>query len=428
MMNPNEVNNTGNQVNNNPVSGMSFVTGPVNKNTNTQSITPSVENNNQVGNMSFVNQPVQENIISQPVIQPEPVINPNTVSEPVNSINNPAPVISAPVTNIVEPTLNNPQVTQVEQNINQSVENNSNNQFQQPINQSMNMQQTVPNVSDVNNINTVQPVVGNVNQVSDSSFEEPSVKKKRNPIMIVLILILLTAIGVALGVFLFNKFGNKDNSESETTSVEEPVNVNLNSNTINGGDVDTNILNSVLSIVGIASSNNVRNNDLLNYYLSNNDYMDKINDIIVYSAVNSEGNTSSEINYPEDYDKMSDVGACTDAVNCALISKTDAELLLKRYNLETDLTKYFYKSSEIDDVYGIHYEEYNSSLFEGDNLGIIHNVNATVPNNTDISVSDIQTINYNENGNMQSINKNVTYIFKLGEDNNYYLDSVTVNE
>ena len=428
MMNSNEVNNTGNQVNNNPVSGMSFVTGPVNKNTNTQSITPSVENNNQVGNMSFVNQPVQENIISQPVIQPEPVINPNTVSEPVNSINNPAPVISAPVTNIVEPTLNNPQVTQVGQNINQSVENNSNNQFQQPINQSMNMQQTVPNVSDVNNINTVQPVVGNVNQVSDSSFEEPSVKKKRNPIMIVLILILLTAIGVALGVFLFNKFGNKDNSESETTSVEEPVNVNLNSNTINGGDVDTNILNSVLNIVGIASSNNVRNNDLLNYYLSNNDYMDKINDIIAYSAVNSEGNTSSEINYPEDYDKMSDVGACTDAVNCALISKTDAELLLKRYNLGTDLTKYFYKSSEIDDVYGIHYEEYNSSLFEGDNLGIIHNVNATVPNNTDISVSDIQTINYNENGNMQSINKNVTYIFKLGEDNNYYLDSVTVNE
>ena len=46
------------------------------------------------------------------------------------------------------------------------------------------------------------------------------------------------------------------------------------------------------------------------------------------------------------------------------------ELLLKKYNLGTDLTKYFYKSSEIDDVYGIHYEEYNSSLFEEDNLGI----------------------------------------------------------
>lgn len=425
MMNPNEINNnTGNQVNNSPVGGMNFVTGPVNENTNTQPVTPSVENNNPVVSMNFVNQPVQENVISQPVIQPEPVINPNTVSEPVNSINNPVPIIPTPVTNIVEPILNNPQV--VEQNINQSVQNNSNNQVQQPINQNINIQQLAPNISD--NINTVQPVVSNVNQVQDSSLEDTSVKKKRNPIMIVLVLILLTAIGVALGVFLFNKFGNKNDTESENTTVEEPVTVNLNSNTINGGDVDTNILNSVLNIVGIASSNNVRNNDLLNYYLSNNNYMDKINDIIVYSAVNSEGNTSSEINYPEDYDKMSDVGACTDAVNCALISKTDAELLLKKYNLGTDLTKYFYKSSEIDDVYGIHYEEYNSSLFEGDNLGITHFVNAVMANDTDINISDNQTISYNENGNIQTNNKNVSYVFKLGEDNNYYLDSVTVNE
>ena len=240
----------------------------------------------------------------------------------------------------------------------------------------------------------------------------------------------LTVIGIALGIFLFNKFGNKGSNEENNTPVEETTQTNLSNNVINNTNVDGEKLNEVLNLVGIVTSNEFANNNSLNYYVSNSNYVDNGNDIILYYSVNSDGNTNSEITYPEEYDKMSDVGACSDAVSCALITKTDAENVLKKYNLGTDLTKYFFKSSEIEDVYGIHYGgTLVLDMFNNPDAGITHNVNAEAINESDISIIDNQTINtVGTDGNIQNTTKNVTYLFKLSDDGSYHLDSVTVSE
>lgn len=393
---------------------------------------PTVSNNvDNSGNMGFVSG--QQNV-NNVVSQPEATIQPQSGQDVSMQLSQ---------TTMQQPTvINDTSVTPAVDTV--SVVNNQS--FSQPVNSvnvvgnvlpEQNVNQgisSVQPVQSVNGLNTISPAeplpdaTGTVN--TTGSLEEPEEKKKRSPVVILLIVFVLTVIGVALGIFLFTKFGNKGNNEENNTPVEETTQTSLSNNVINNTNVDTEKLNEVLNLVGIASSSDIANNNSLNYYVSNSNYVDNGNEIILYYAVNSDGNTSSEITYPEEYDKMSDVGACSDAVSCALISKVDAENMLKKFNLGTDLTKYFFKSSEIEDVYGIHYGgTLVLDMFNNPDAGITHNVSAETVNESDISIIDNQTINtVGTDGNMQNTTKNVTYLFKLSDDGSYHLDSVTVSE
>lgn len=433
-------NNMNTQTNNNQVGGMNFVTGPKPvledsntlsngmQNNNVNPITQPIVNNT---NAQSVQNPVSENVTEIPnsnVVVPQMVTNNvnNMVDSNVNNVQ----------TNVVNqnPDLNTQQIAPVmTQSVIQETPNvvqNMTEQVQQPVSQSVSDVSSTLNVSNMTSNQTLETPVNQEPGMS-SVLEEPK-KKKRNPIITLLIIALLTVIGVAIGIFLFTKFGNNNNSSNNQNmdnNVEENTSTNLSNNIIKNTDVDNIKLNEVLSIVGIAPNVNVKNNNSLNYLISNNNYKDNAKDIIIYLAVNETGTTSSEIVYPDDYELKNDVGACSDSVSCALISKTDAEKLLKQLNLGTNLDDYFYKSSEIDDVYGIHF---NGSLvmdiFDSVGTDIIHNLNAKMSNDTDIVINDIQIINtIDENGEIQTSNKNVTYIFKTSEDNSYYLDSVNVN-
>lgn len=394
-------------------------------------------NNNNTSNLN-----VGMNFVTGEASVPQQIVNTQAISQQPISVNTgssvenvatipqqvtPQSIVSQPVVESVQPSLENTSTVQ------QSVSNvNVNTIQQQPVqNQMLENVQPVQSVNGLNTLPPVQPTVTteiSPNAVNSSLGDEVHPKKK-NMLVILLVIVLLTVIGVVLGIFLFNKFGKKDNNVSDTSVVQKNDNVSLNNNVINNTGVDDKTLREVLNLVGIASTSDTNNNDALNYYISNNNYVNEANNIILYYAVNDEGKTSSQITLPEGYDIKSDVGACSDAVNCALISREDAEKILKVFKLGDDLSKYFYKSSEIDDTYGIHYDvTLPFAIFNGDNLGISHNLSASLENESTIKVDDNQTIDYlDDNGNVLNISKVVTYIFKV-QDSYYYLDSVSVSE
>ena len=383
----------------------------------TYSQSSSVYDSSMQSNMTYEQNRVVEPVVSS---QPQPVNYQNNISQSMGMAVNQTVI---PQSNISE-SLNSASIQpgNVSTNVSSALHT------QQVVNPTISENNTFESASLLNNMSSSQLVENTLNTEINVSntLENTSEKKKKNPVVIVLIILLLTAIGVALGYFLFQKYGNKGNMVDEDTAITDDLPAVLSSNAINSIDVDGERLSQVLNIVGIASNSAVANNNMLNYVVSNIDYIEKMNDIIVYSSVTVNDSTLV-MTYPDGYDKMLDVGACSNTTNCALISKTDAENILKKYNLGSDLEKYFYKSSELDDVYGIHYEEL-SSMFSGSDTGIVHTVNASLVSEVDINVTDNQVITYiDDGGSLQSDNKSVTYIFKLNEDNNYYLSGVTIN-
>lgn len=424
-------NNTNVNLNNNqaPVGGMNFVTGEGSIPQQNVVNQPVMEQPNVVNSIPMVNNVQPQQVASQPIVN-QPVENNNSVEQAINNnivsqqnvqsvqTMNTVPAQEQPITNMVpnvEP-VNTSSVSVQEQPV---------------VNQSINLQP----VQGVNELNNLPPVQSNVDpnnmNNTNGNVDEMKSSKKINPILAVLLVIVLSAAGVALGFFLFNKFGNKgENEPVEQDVVDDNTPVTLSENTINNTNVDSPKLNEVLTALGIASTNSLANNDNLNYYLSVENYKDNAKDIIVYASINTEGKTSSEIELPEGYDLKSDVGACSDSVGCALISKEDAEKVMKLYNLGDDLTKYYYKSSEIDDVYGIHY---GGSLvlaqFNGADAGIKHNLVAEIANENAIKISDNQVITYYDDlGSVQTKNLNVTYLFKSSNTGSYYLDNVSVSD
>lgn len=413
MMNQNNENLNNNQKS---VTGMSFVTGenPLpEQNTVNQSV---VQHSNVVNSNLMV-----DNTACQPVTQQPNVVNTNRLVDNTSLQQAASPtVVSQPVINTVQDTIsvNSP---------NTLLSENSNAANQTNVAQTVNNTHPVQGVNEHNNLSSVQSnVIPNNNSNNNDELKS---KKKINPIIIVLLVIVLTAVGVFLGIFLFNKFGNKGNNEFQNENISENESSNnLSNNIINNTNVDFSKLNEVLNALGISSNHTLANNDSLNYYLSFANFRDNASDIIVYASINNYGKTSSEIILPDEYDLKSDVGACSDSVGCALITKTDAENVMKLYNLGDDLSKYFYKSSEIEDVYGIHY---SGTLvipqFNGENAGINHVLNAELSNDNDIKISDNQTITYYDDlGAVQTKNSNVIYLFKLSNAGSYYLDNVSV--
>ena len=235
------------------------------------------------------------------------------------------------------------------------------------------------------------------------------------------IILLLTVVGVIVGVLFFNKFGvNKGKTESVAV---ESNSTTISSNVINNVDVDAQKLDDVLKLLGISE----KNIDELTFFVTDENYQDNAKDIITYFAILGSDMTSLFEN-ADSY--KNDKGACSDTEGCAIISKANAEEILKLYNFSGELKDYFYKSEKSDDVYGIHY---GSTLvlpkFDGDNLGIGHNLTAKYIGDSDIDIEDKQLFNYNDDeGQFKSVNRVAKYTFKKDTDGSYHLDNVLISE
>lgn len=228
-----------------------------------------------------------------------------------------------------------------------------------------------------------------------------------------------------------NNFENNnitDNNGENNNVTDDNVSKEEFTTQINNKNVEPETLNYLLKALGIASSENEYGKVNLSDDISNSNYQEKAGDIIVSYAVEATGNVDS-IELPEDYDRTKD-DACLNSVSCAIISEEKAKEIIRLYNFKGEITDYFYKSSLLDNMYGIHF---GGTLVRGEwngiNAGISHDVISENIDSTNIKITDNQTIKkYNlENPNtIVTTIRNVTYNFKKDAEGNYYLDSVEI--
>lgn len=278
----------------------------------------------------------------------------------------------------------------------------------------------------------VQPTVVNTGTVSELPPANETPKKGNSIIIKILIFLLLTAIGIALGYFLFLKFGNKDTQDIDDSVIDNNGEaVTFNNNVINNVNVDVTNLRNVLSIIGIASTTQENNNNILNYYVSNENYKENAREIISYY-----GGSNNLFNVlPTD--------VCEGA-QCSIISKDNAMKILKLYNFDGNITDYFITNENYkieDNLLKTDYDLESEYLFtfrtdtsipafaNGDEFNITHNVTSENIEDNNIKIEDIQVLNYyDENGNVSTTNRTVTYNFVQNENNDYSLSSVSISE
>ncbi len=390
--------------------GMNFVTGE-----------ESVPENTQVNQTltSMVNQPEslpqEQNNVGIPSVQEvagptlSSVINqPESLPQEQNNVGIP------PVQEVAGPTLssaiNQPEsLPQEQSNV-------------QPIADTPNQAPTGVENSSINNVienNMPTPQVENVSVAEDEN-EDVKQKKLKKFLVVLVIILALTAIGILLGFVLFDKFGNKGESAEETTVTNNEL---ISVNEINNVNLDATDLETVLGLLGISTFADNNNINALTYYVTNENYRDNAKEIITYYAILG---TDMAMDFEDD---GTDSTICADAVNCSVISKEDALKIIRLYNFDGDLEDYFYKSSVSNDKYGIHYgDTLDLPLFNGTNLGFGHKLTAKYIGDEDISVEDTQIFNYIEDGQVNHVDRVAKYMFKKNDNNEYYLDSVLINE
>ena len=421
----------------NNVGGMNFVTGGDSVPENLDGIGNAVKPAQEVQNTaapaqggatlsSVINEPINAQPQEVPSNVP-PVSNSanatlsSVISGPTPEVQNAAPAqeaatLSSVVNGPVQDTQNN--AVPVQETVNQSVSPPVETQPQEP-------QNALPGTPSIGSVTPNAPLPQQATAPNANNPVEDEKQNKLKKILIfVVVLLALTAIGIIVGFIMFDKFGNKgENLEEPTPTVDENI---IQANVINNYDVDLQELTDALELLGIRDDANGGNVPALTYYVTDENYRDNAKDIIVYYAVLGSDMTSSfDIS-----EYKSDKGACGDSEGCSVISKEDAEKIIKLYDFSGKLEDYFYKSDASDDVYGIHYgDTLELPQFNGTNLGIGHNLTARYVGDDDIDIEDTQVFNYNDDeGEVKNTNRVVKYTFKKNEDEGYYLDSVLINE
>ena len=390
--------------------GMNFVTGEESVPENTQvnqTLTsmvkqpeslPQEQNNVGIPSVQEVAGPTLSSVINQPESLPQEQ---NNVGIP-------------PVQEVAGPTLssaiNQPEsLPQEQSNV-------------QPIADTTNQAPAGVENSPINNVvenNMPTPQVENV-PVTEDENEDVKQKKIKKFLIVLVILLALTAIGILLGFVLFDKFGSKGESAEETPVTNNEL---ISVNEINNVNLDATDLEAVLGLLGISAFADNNNINALTYYVTNENYRDNAKEIIAYYAILG---TGMAMDFEDD---GNDSTICADAINCSVISKEDALKIIRLYNFDGDLEDYFYKSSVSNDKYGIHYgDTLDLPLFNGTNLGFGHKLTAKYIGDEDISVEDTQIFNYIEDDQVNHVDRVAKYMFKKNDNNEYYLDSVLINE
>ena len=351
-------------------------------------------NNETLGSAVKFNVPQPDANIVNNQPEPTPVVNENVQPTLGSFINN--PVAAEAAVGSVSPL--------------QSVDNNAMVNPQNVNNPQNNMAMVQPNIQEVTNSQPLPP-------------SEEEKKKGMSTLLKILIFVLLIVIGISLGFILYQKFGNNNTEPTDNSTNNQTA---LNDNVINNDTVELVNLTKVLNIVGIASTGLVSNNDLLTYYVSNNNYQENAKEIISYYA---KANNLFET-LPED--------VC-EGNHCVVIAKDKVLEIFKMYNLGGNITDYFVTDgSTQDNLLKTDYSFEDKYLFpdrkdietpdfaNGNEFKIGHNMTANYENETTIKVVDNQKITYYENSDVKTSDKVVTYEFRQDDTKEYYLYQVTV--
>ena len=410
----------------NNLSGMSFVTGDDN-------VPENLGDNSTLSNVA--NQQVQETQNTATPVQEQPTLS-SVVSQPVQEAQNTiSPVQENVVTstvvqtqeaqNTVTPVQEQPTLSSVVSQPVQEVQNTV-----PPVQEdvvtptAVQTQEAQNTAAETTNVSQPQQTTNVVSEDNNKPVEDIKQNKLKRVLIIVVVLLALTAIGIVLGFVLFDKFGNKGgNSGEDTTTTDDTI---IRENVINNYDVDAEVLTGVLQLLGIRNAEYGGNVSELTYYVTDENYRDNAKDIITYYAILG-SDMSSSIDSSEYKD---DNGACGDSEGCVVVSKSDAEKIIKMYDFEGTIEEYFYKSDASDDVYGIRYDStLELPQFVGTNLGIGHNLLAKYVGDDDIEIEDAQIFNYNDDENqLKNVKRTVRYTFKKGDSEEYHLDGVLINE
>ena len=180
--------------------------------------------------------------------------------------------------------------------------------------------------------------------------------------------------------------------------------------------VDKAVLNILNDLVGLP---NGEGEDMcLNYYVSNNDYNQYAKQIMTYYGNRNTGSHRYflDATYNETF-------ACNGAADCDMITKSDANKLVKLYNFSGTADDYFTKvDNEYWYKFAAYYNMHGPCLTD---LKITHNATSEYVGDTDVKITDTQVLTYNDNG-AKTVNKTVEYNFKTDENGNYYLNNVIV--
>ena len=232
---------------------------------------------------------------------------------------------------------------------------------------------------------------------------------------IIIILIVIIAV-VVTKKFVPNDKVEQNNNKTTNNSILEDNSPNTN----------TEIINSLYTIIGLPTANN-EGNACLNNAISNNDYSNNAQNIISwYFDIN---NPSVYKNYHYNEEKCQNSEECLKAYTAAdatFISKEEAGKVYNLYNFKGKIEDYFTEIS-------IYPEEYifmrTHFLASQCNIKILHDTTIDNTNNPTIKIIDNQQVTeytFGTNDIENTLNRTVTYYFEMNIENNYNLKEVIV--
>lgn len=245
--------------------------------------------------------------------------------------------------------------------------------------------------------------------------------KKTNVIIIILTILVL---GLT-GYIVYDKVLDAE----ENNNYQKNNNTNQDDNKESTGDENNQItdkaINGAYDLLGLPRTNSDGNN-LLNYYISNNDYNKYTSEIISYYA-----NTWDDKSlFKKVSEEVMNSDACGSSGFCMSIAKEDAKKIFALYNFSGNFSDYFKATSQLKNEYiFIVTNTTVPAIFDSPNTNIKHDIDSYNMLGTDIGITDKQVITIvdeNNSNKLKTISKTVNYEFKMNNEGNYYLYKVDV--
>ena len=235
----------------------------------------------------------------------------------------------------------------------------------------------------------------------------------------VIIIILVIALIGCISYIFYNNSKPKENNDN---TPQEVIKEDIGKNKINNVNVDTSDLNDVLDLIGVSSKNVNENNNLLNHYVTSEDYKNNITEII-------------SLYKPEYYllrlpDKIFNSEICgAGASGCVGIYKEDVEKLYSMFNFDIENKECFKELDGMNEMYI--FESISVLAFGGEQYIINHDISSRYLENNKIEIIDNQQVEIDNGEEKENKNQKVQYIFELKDgkynDKYYALKEVKVD-
>lgn len=274
--------------------------------------------------------------------------------------------------------------------------------------------------------------------------------EKKEKVLVVLVIILSIFVILLSSYFIYDKVLNKEtennineniNEGNSPTEDNEKIDITKKFKLENNGVVESD-LNEVFDMLGLYEYYHSNlytsfdsDNECLNYYMSQDDYKKNSKEIFAWHVITHEMGTDTgqtAIIRDVDGDGKADIDACGGAADCGSIRISDANKIIKIYNL-TGMNEYLSEMPEPykDAEYLINYYTLTGMHPIMCNIETKHNVIAEYNELKNLIITDTQHVTeygfYEESEQIKSQKeKIVTYTFEKDSDGNYYLDSVNV--